>query len=124
VKSHHLSVRGQLISLNFERKMHHMTRADAVRQWRTDAGWEAKAARLPHLERISIVAQPFQRRAVLGDAGNHLPSVKAIIDGLVDVGVLDDDGPDHVTALTLLAPRRATHSTCDAVSLELVEAAS
>jgi crossover junction endodeoxyribonuclease RusA len=120
MKSHNLTVRGQLISLNFERKMHHQTRADAVKQWRTDAYWEAKAARLPHLDRVSIVAQPFQHAHVLGDAGNHLPSVKACIDGLVDVGVLDDDGPEIVTALTMLAPRRTTSTSCDLVSLELV----
>ena len=121
MKTHSLTVRGQLISLNFERKMHHQTRAAAVKQWRTDAGWEAKAARLPHLGRVSIVAQPYQRLHVLQDAGNCLPSIKAVIDGLCDVGVLDGDGPEHVTAVTMLAPRRTTTSTCDYVALELVE---
>ena len=120
MKSHRLAVRGQLISLNFERKMHHQTRADAVKQWRSDAAWEAKAARLPHIDRCSIIAQPYQHAHVLGDAGNHLPSIKACIDALVDVGVLDDDGPEIVTALTMLAPRRTESTSCDVVSLELV----
>jgi crossover junction endodeoxyribonuclease RusA len=110
------------MSLNFERKQHHMTRAAVVKQWRTDAGWEARAARLPHLDRVSIIAQPFQHRNALQDAGNCLPSVKAIVDGLVDVGVLPGDGPAHVTALTMLAPQRTTGA--DRVEIELIPVAS
>lgn len=121
-RSHHLSVRGRLLSINSERKVHALRRADDVRQWRTDAGWEAKAARLPHLARVSIIAQPVQHHARLADAGNHLPSVKAIIDGLCDVGVLDGDGPEHVTALTLMAPVKVEGSGSDWITLELIEA--
>jgi hypothetical protein len=124
VKSHRVTVYGNLMSLNGERKVHRMTRAEAVRQWRVDAGWSAKAAHLPHLERVSIVAQPFQRFHVLADAGNHLPSIKAAIDGLVDVGVLDGDDGKHVTSLTLMAPIRAAGARSDWLTLELIEMAA
>jgi len=122
MKAHRFSVRGKLLSINGERKLHHQRRAEWVSEWRTDAGWEIKAARIPHLERVSIVAQPFQHKSVLQDAGNCLPTVKACVDALVDVGVLDGDGPDHVTALTLLAPRRIEGTGADYVTIELVEA--
>jgi crossover junction endodeoxyribonuclease RusA len=122
MKSHLLTVRGKLLSINAERKVHALRRADYVREWRDSAGWEAKAARLPHFERVSIIAQPVQHHARLADAGNHLPSVKAIVDGLVDVGVLDGDGPEHVSALTLLAPVKVEGSGPDWITVELVEA--
>lgn len=124
MKTHAFTVRGKLVSLNAERSTHFMPRSEAIRQWRTDAFWEAKRANLPHLDRCSIIVQPFQHRSVLQDAGNCYPVAKACIDALCDAGVLDDDGPDHVSAVTLLAPRRATHSTCDVVSIELIEVAS
>jgi hypothetical protein len=120
MRTHTFSVRGKLTSLNSERSTHFTQRSEATRQWRTDAYWEIKRANLPHLDRVSIIVQPYQRRSVLQDAGNCYPVVKAIVDGLVDAKVLDDDGPEIVTALTLLAPKRTTTSTCDLVSLELV----
>lgn len=123
MKSHTLTVHGALLSINTERRTHPMARASAVKQWRTDAAWSARAARLPSLGRVSIVAQPYQHSSVLGDAGNHLPSIKAVIDGLVDVGVLTGDGPDCVASLTMMAPKR-TKSKVDHVDLELVEVAA
>jgi hypothetical protein len=123
-RTHRFTVRGKLVSLNHERKIHHMARAEAVKQWRTDAFFEAKAAHLPHLEKVSIIGSPFQHGNRLGDAGNHLPALKAAIDGLVDAGVLDGDGPDHVTALTMMAPQRTTSSPTDCMVIELIPAAS
>jgi hypothetical protein len=121
MKSHRLTVRGSLISINAERRCHPIRRAELVRQWRTDAAWEARAAQIPHLHRVTIIATPYQHNARLGDAGNHPPSVKAIIDALCDVGVLDGDGPQHVASLTLMAPRRTKHT--DRVEIELIEMA-
>jgi crossover junction endodeoxyribonuclease RusA len=122
-KSHHLVVRGKLLSINAERKTHMLRRADIVRQWRTDAALEAKVARLPHLGRVSVIAQPFQHGSVLADVGNHLPSIKACIDGLVDAQVLSADDPSVVTALTFLAPQRVSGNGADYVVLELIESA-
>jgi hypothetical protein len=121
MKTHRFTVRGKLLSINGERKLHHQRRAEWVREWRTDAGWEIKAARIPHLDRVSVIASPYQHKDALGDAGNHLPSVKAVVDALVDVGVLDGDGPQHVSALTLIAPCRIEGSGPDYVTFELIE---
>lgn len=120
-RSHRVTVRGKLLNLNS--RDHHMPRAAAIKAWRQDAYWEAKAARLPHLERCSIVVTPFQARSVLADCGNHILSAKSVIDGLVDAGVLDSDDGEHVTSLTMLAPKRA-ESAVDRVEIELIEAAS
>ena len=120
MKTHLFSVRGKLVSLNAERSTHFMLRSQATKQWRSDAYFEAKAARLPHIDRCSVIVQPYQHRSVLQDCGNCYPVAKACIDGLVDAGVLDGDDGEHVTSLTMLAPRRTTTTTCDVVSIELV----
>jgi crossover junction endodeoxyribonuclease RusA len=122
VKIHAFTVRGKLISLNAERSTHFMPRSEAIRQWRTDSYWEAKAAGLPHLDRVSVIVQPVQHRSVLQDAGNCYPVAKACIDGLCDAGVLDGDDGQYVTALTMLAPKRATNGT-DYITIELVQVA-
>ena len=100
-----------------------MPRAAAVKQWRTDAFWQAKASRLVHFDRASVIAQPLQRQSVLADAGNHIWSVKAVIDGLCDAKVLDGDDGRYVSSLTLLAPKRTTQAT-DSLHIELVEVTS
>jgi Holliday junction resolvase RusA-like endonuclease len=60
----------------------------------------ALAAKVPHLERVSIVVeyQPPDRRR--RDADNPAPSAKACIDGIVAAGVLTDDAcPRYVTEI-------------------------
>ena len=121
-KSHRLSVRGELLSLNRERKMDKFLRANAVKRWRSDAFWELKAARIPHLDRVIVIVQPYQSKHVLADCGAHLPAAKAVIDALADAHVLDDDGPETVVSLTMLAPRR-TEASLDRLEVELIESA-
>jgi crossover junction endodeoxyribonuclease RusA len=123
MKAHRISVKGKLLSTNAERKLHHMPRSEATKQWRSDAYFEAKAAHLPKLERVSIIVSPFQHRSVLQDAGNCAPVAKAVIDGLVDAGVLVDDDPEHVVSITFLAPKRVEGTGTDWVTIELIEAA-
>jgi len=62
------------------------------------AGWVAKAARLPRFEAVHVCAfiqYPTARKA---DPPNAWPTVKAILDGLTDAGVWDDDDSTHVVA--------------------------
>lgn len=124
MKTHRFTVRGDLLSINRERSLHKMARAETVKVWRIAGRFEAQAARIPRLGAVSIIAKPFQHKSVLGDAGNHLPSIKAIVDGLVDAGVLEGDGPEYVRSLTLMAPQRTQSCASDYVTLELVEAVS
>lgn len=59
----------------------------------------ARAAKIPHLERVEIVVEfrpPIGRRRVVREAHNLGPSAKAAIDGLVKAGVLTDDSDRYV----------------------------
>lgn len=61
--------------------------------------WLARAAKIPHLDRATIVAEfrpPTGRRRVVREAHNLGPSVKAAIDGIVQAGVLTDDSDRYV----------------------------
>jgi hypothetical protein len=53
---------------------------------------------------VIILGKPVQPTASLADAGAHVPTLKAIVDGLVDAGWLEGDGPEHVAAVVMVAP--------------------
>lgn len=90
-------------SLNDERAGHWRARAERTKRWRHAFAILARAeGRELELEvPVVIEATPL---GVRGDAGNHLPAVKAAVDGLVDAGWLADDSPRYVAALLLRAP--------------------
>ncbi|MFF4409890.1 hypothetical protein [Streptomyces sp. NPDC001404] len=81
-------------------RLHHYQRSDRTRALRHAARLATLQARIPRLERayIACYLRPVDRRR--RDPGNWYPSAKALVDGLVDAGVLDDDnaarliGPD------------------------------
>ncbi|MFZ5852279.1 MAG: hypothetical protein ACOYY2_12925 [Actinomycetota bacterium] len=101
-----VNIRGALWTVNHERakgRWDHRRRTDTMRALARAAAEEAK---IPALLHARITAQPYQRRGVLADTGNHYPAVKAAIDGLVDAGLLEDDSPRHVHYLALLPPQR------------------
>lgn len=88
-------------TVNGERKMTPHERAAIVDEWRQRGGWIAKAEKVPHLARVLVRARPLvKNRAAMQDVGNCLPAVKAVIDGLVDVGVLPDDTPVYLRELS------------------------
>lgn len=82
----------------------HYGRAALVKEWRTTFAWLAKEARVPPLQWLTAEVQQICRTRKVPDTGSCFPAVKAAIDGLVDAGVLADDGPQFVRALTFLAP--------------------
>lgn len=86
---------------NAERKWHHMERAAKVKDTRQAFGWLAKAHQVPPCSAIRVFATPLAKnRRWLQDVGACFPAVKAAIDGFVDAGILPDDTPDFVQALT------------------------
>ena len=85
-------------------KGNHYTRAAKVKSWRESFAWLAKKARMPHMEQCVISAIPHLRDRRAQDTGACFPAVKAAIDGMVDAGVLDDDGPEHVIELRFFRP--------------------
>jgi len=99
-------VEGKLWTLNSERSEHHMVHRRRTKAWREVAGFTALAAKIPRLDWCTVHAVPYQPRGVLADAGSHFPTLKATIDGMVDAGLLEDDSPEFVRAVTMMAPRR------------------
>ena len=94
-----MPARLELVSAND--RLHWAVRNRRGQQLRKAAWALARQARIPLLERAVITAEyqpPLISR--LRDADNLAPSVKYLIDGLVDAGVLPDDNARHVTQVT------------------------
>ena len=81
-------------------RRHYLARADLVAQVRSDAAWVVKGARVPACTRVTVglVYVPAIRRKRDGGE-NYADTLKAIIDGVVDAGVVPDDTPEYVTRL-------------------------
>lgn len=92
-------------TLNVERQGNRWERAALVKEWRAAFTTLALAHQIPALTAIAVVAQPeLRNRAGVPDTGACIGAAKAAIDGLVDAGVLEDDGPDQVVRLTFNRP--------------------
>jgi hypothetical protein len=101
-----ISHMGRPLLANQAHQMHHRTLAPIRKGYRDGAATLARAQKIPHHERVTVTAHAeYPTRRSLPDADAIAPSVKSILDGLVDAGVLDDDGPAYVTAVTYEAPR-------------------
>jgi len=86
--------------------MHYHKRAKLVKAWREAAFAAATEAGVPSLGEIEVVFIPLRKdRRHMADTGGHFPVAKACIDGLVDAGVLPDDGPNFVKALEFRSPQ-------------------
>lgn len=100
-------------SLNVERRTNRFQRAPMVAEWRDAYRLLALESKVPPLAWIHVEARPQYRTArSLPDTAACVGSVKAAIDGLVDAGVLPDDGPELVRRVTFEAPvvDRGLHS--------------
>jgi len=82
--------------LTANQRKHHMERARITRDLRETAGWLARYQRVPQLDRAHVLAVYCPPDARRRDPANWHPSVKALVDGLVDVGVLPDDDAKHL----------------------------
>jgi crossover junction endodeoxyribonuclease RusA len=111
------TVTGPLLTTNRERKGDRFLRAANVKEWRNSGRVLALLAGIPPMEHVHVEFFPEQARGKLADAGAHLPSAKAVLDGIVDAGILMDDDPRYVGAIILHAPVRAKR---DAMIVRLV----
>lgn len=92
-------------TLNAERRDHWTQSRALTREWREAFSWLAVRDRRRFSScSITVVVQ---MRPPMQDTGNAYGAAKAAIDGLVDAGVLSNDGPDVVRLLTFRAPIRA-----------------
>ena len=101
------------MTMNEYRTLHFRARAKYDKQLRQRFAWLAIQARAPKgLDRIIVTAAPYVRRGTtLPDVGACFPAVKAAIDGLVDFGVIPNDTPDHLSAITFVAPVHHDHDS-------------
>jgi hypothetical protein len=86
---------------------HWATTSGAIASWRTAGKLYAHKARLPHiLLPVTITAHVHRTDNRRADAANRYPTAKAVIDGIVDAGVLDDDSDRYVTGVMMKAGAR------------------
>lgn len=85
----HVPAAADRISLNG--RLHHMARAHATAAWRHSAALAAHKHRNADLGPSTVTAWWPVRDGRRRDRGNLMPTIKAIIDGLVDAGVWEDD---------------------------------
>lgn len=104
----------EVYSVNEETGKHWRWRARIRKEIRGDA----KTAGLAALEAgtvstcgdtlVQIIVEPseFRPRGRITDAGNCVTSAKCAIDGLRDAGIIVDDNPRYVRAVTFLSGKR------------------
>lgn len=90
--------KGRLAWLSMNQRLHWAPKAERVRQWRALARFTAQQAKLPtRLENVHITAHVHKTDRRSYDVHNLLPTMKAVIDGLVDYGLVDDDDNSRLT---------------------------
>lgn len=77
-------------------RLHHLKRSDRTRALRNAARIATQVARVPSLERAHITCYLRAKDRRRRDPGNWYPSAKAVVDGIVDAGVLSDDDATRV----------------------------
>lgn len=84
--------------INANQRLHHHAKAKLTKLWRGQAHSAAWATAQRHsIDRAHITVAirfPTNHRR---DVGNYFPTAKAIVDGLVDAGLLVDDNDDRIT---------------------------
>lgn len=83
--------------LNANKREHWRVKADKVSEWRAAGCRAASQAKLPTLSRAHINAVLHFRDNNRRDAHNWYPTLKALVDGLVDHGLLADDSTRYLT---------------------------
>ena len=81
--------------INSNHRTHRMVEARRVQAWRT-AAKEAATGAPAFTGPVHITATCHKTRAGRWDAGNLYPTAKALVDGVVDAGVLVDDSNEYV----------------------------
>ena len=86
--------------INSNQRLHRMAQAKLTKTWRNATALAAHGTQ-PFAGQVRIIAHIYKPRNGRYDTNNLAPTTKAMVDGLVDAGVLVDDstefviGPDH-----------------------------
>lgn len=71
-------------------------KAPLVRQWRALGRKAATEAALPPLDRVQVKAYVHRARGGRFDPSNWADTAKAVLDGIVDARVIEDDSHEYV----------------------------
>ena len=107
--------------LNSNQRLHRMVKARRVASWRKAAqeAAEAHPGWVPFEVPVRIVVTVHKTRAGRWDAGNLYPTAKAIVDGLVDAGVIPDDSNEYVVGPDMRAGEKRPEP-CVVVRVEAI----
>lgn len=95
-----LTIAAPCVFINSNQRLHRMAQAKLTKAWREAAQHASKDVG-PLNPPVHITAHIWKPRRGRYDPNNLAPTTKAIVDGLVDAGLLADDsveyviGPDH-----------------------------
>lgn len=110
LRSQTFTVFGQLFSLNAERKLNRFARAKRVKEWRDAAksvAMHPSQGPIVPFRHVHIDVEVHQKFGTLADTVGHVPAFKAVLDGLVDAGVIAGDDGSYVERVSFHAPVRA-----------------
>ena len=94
------------LPLSANDRPHYQAKARITAEIRRDAWALAKAHRIPALKAVMVEFIHYPGNNVRHDGGNAAPTLKALIDGLVDAHVLPDDDSSRVLSESLRAVAR------------------
>ncbi len=83
--------------INLNDRLHWSVKARLTAAWREAAFYAAKQAGVRNIGPSKVYVRLPVKTAHKRDPHNFTPTVKAIVDGLVDAGVWPDDNSDWVT---------------------------
>ena len=107
------------LTQNTARNMHHRVKAPITKAWRQAAADAAEPIVAVHaFTRPVHITLTAHRTGRALDADGIAPSAKAAIDGLVDAGLLADDSPRFVHAVTY---RTAPKASANVLTIEIKE---
>jgi hypothetical protein len=89
--------------LNANSRIDRRQLAPVVKLWREAAAVYARQARLPQLGKARIVAELRFTDKQHRDSHNYFLTVKPVIDGLIDYGLLGDDSDGFLTSVEIRA---------------------
>ncbi|WP_157366295.1 hypothetical protein [Arthrobacter sp. Soil763] len=82
--------------INSNQRLHRMQVAKLTAAWREAARVRVPGSWAPAVGPVRVVAEVWKPRRGRYDPGNLYPTAKAVLDGIVDAGLLSDDDWLHV----------------------------
>ncbi len=83
--------------LNMNQRMHWAQKAKITKAIRHEAMVRCRATRIRKANHITVQLHYQPRDNRRRDASNLMPTQKALVDGIVDAGIVPDDTPQYVT---------------------------